>query len=77
LTENSESTLPKNYKPLPSGEADSERFRELTEWAHARIFSASGARTAIAQRFEKWIPSELKSNTDARKKNGASTPWPS
>jgi hypothetical protein len=31
LTENSESTLPKNYKPLPSGEADSERFRELTE----------------------------------------------
>jgi len=31
LTENSESTLPKNYKPLLSGEADSERFRELTE----------------------------------------------
>jgi len=31
LTENSESTLPKNYKTLPSCEVDSERFRELTE----------------------------------------------
>jgi hypothetical protein len=43
LTEKRGSTLPKNYKTLPSHEVDSERFRELTESVHARIFGAFGA----------------------------------
>jgi hypothetical protein len=53
LTENRESTLPKNYKILPSCEVDSKRFRELTESERARIFAAFGACIAIARWVEK------------------------
>jgi hypothetical protein len=48
LTEKRGSTLPKNYKTLSSCEVDSERFRELTESAHARIFAALGAYISLA-----------------------------
>jgi hypothetical protein len=48
LTEKRGSTLPKNYKILPSCEVESARFRELTESAHARIFSVFGTRIALA-----------------------------
>jgi hypothetical protein len=53
LTEKRGSTLPKNYKILPSREVNSERFCELTESAHARIFAAIGACLAIALSVEK------------------------
>ena len=53
LTEKRGSTLPKNYKTLPSCEVDSERFRELTESAHARIFAAFGACIALGLWVEK------------------------
>ena len=52
LTENRESTLPQNYKILPLCEVDSERFRELTESAHARIFAAFGTCIALALQVE-------------------------
>jgi len=42
LTENRESTLPKNYKILPLCEVDCKRLRELTESARARIFAPLG-----------------------------------
>jgi hypothetical protein len=48
LTEKRGSTFHKNYKTLPSGEVDFERFRELTESAHARIFAAFGGCIALA-----------------------------